>query len=141
MGWADRISQYIPLEVMLPAAGQGALGIELRKNNSILRDAISFIHHQETWMEVAAERTFLKRLEGGCQLPIAAYAKKKGNKISMTGLLGSVDGQLIIREEIEGCCSDAEVIGVSLAERILSRGGKAILESVCRNGPGMYSQR
>jgi len=139
MGWTHRISQYIALEAMLPSVGQGVLGIEIRKEDQAIKDTVAFINHPETWLEVTAERAFLKRLEGGCQLPVAGYAEKKGSKLILKGLLGSPDGHMMIRDEIEGSCEGAEMIGVSLAERILSCGGKAILESVCRNDSGTHS--
>jgi hydroxymethylbilane synthase len=135
MGWDDRISQFIPLDVMLPSIGQGALGIELRKDNGDLQQAISFINHLETWIEVTAERAFLKQLGGGCQLPIAAYGKKQGENLILKGLLGSLDGRIMIRDEIEGCCDDAETMGSRLADKILSRGGRAILRAVYESCP------
>lgn len=130
MGWGDRISQFIPLDVMLPSIGQGVLGIELRKGDSNIKQAISFINHEETWVETTAERAFLKQLGGGCQLPIAAYAKKQGETLTLKGLLGSLDGRIMIRDEIEGCCEEAETMGVQLADKILSQGGRAILRMV-----------
>ena len=135
MGWEDRISQVIPLETMLPSVGQGTLGIELRRHDGDVRQAISFLHHGETGIEVSAERAFLKRLGGGCQLPIAAYGKKDGARLVLKGLLGSLDGGTTIREEMEGRCKDAETMGASLADAILSRGGRAILRMVYESCP------
>ena len=135
MGWVDRISQFIPFEIMLPSVGQGALGIEMRTGDIKINHVLSFLNHLETWMEVTAERSFLKRLGGGCQLPIAAYGKKQGETLKLKGLLGSLDGRIIIRDEIEGRYNDAEILGIMLAEKILARGGKAILEAICQDGP------
>ena len=134
MGWADRITQVIPVEIMLPAVGQGALGIELRKNDEAVRRAVSFLNHPRTWVEVSAERAFLKRLGGGCQLPVAAYGVKDGNGLTVTGLLGSLDGRELIKDEVRGASEDAEVLGTLLAEKILSKGGQAILAEVYRKG-------
>jgi hydroxymethylbilane synthase len=134
MGWTDRITQVIPVEIMLPAAGQGVLGIELRKNNGDVRRVVSFLNHPRTWMEVSVERAFLGRLGGGCQLPVAAYGVKEGNDLTVRGLLGSLDGRELIKDEIRGVSEDAEVLGTSLAERILSKGGQAILDEVYRRG-------
>lgn len=136
MGWADRISQFIPMEVMLPSIGQGALGIELKKDDERVGNCIAFINHPDTWVEVTAERAFLKRLGGGCQLPIASYGKKQGGNLVLKGLLGSLDGRIIIRDEIEGGCEDAETMGALLADKILSRGGRAILRAVYESCPG-----
>ena len=134
MGWADRITQVIPVEIMLPAVGQGALGIELRTNDEAVRRAVSFINHPRTWVEVSAERAFLKRLGGGCQLPVAAYGVKERNNLTVKGLLGSLDGRELIRDEVRGASEDAEVLGTLLAERILSKGGQAIMDEVYRKG-------
>jgi hydroxymethylbilane synthase len=134
MGWADRITQVIPVEIMLPAVGQGALGIELRKNDEAVHRAVSFLNHPRTWVEVSAERAFLKRLGGGCQLPVAAYGVKDGNGLTVTGLLGSLDGRELIKDEVRGASEDAEVLGTLLAEKILSKGGQAILAEVYRKG-------
>jgi hydroxymethylbilane synthase len=136
MGWADRISQFIPLDTMLPSIGQGVLGIELRKDDTDIKHALAFINHLETWVETAAERAFLKRLGGGCQLPIAAYGKKKGENLKLKGLMGSLDGRIMIRDEIEGTCDDAEMMGERLADAILSRGGRAILRTLYESCPG-----
>jgi hydroxymethylbilane synthase len=134
MGWADRITQVIPVEIMLPAVGQGALGIELRKNDNVVRRAISFLDHPRTRVEVSAERAFLRKLGGGCQLPVAAYGVKKEDNLTVTGLLGSLDGRELIKDEVRGPSEDAEVLGTSLAERILSKGGQAIMDEVYRKG-------
>lgn len=134
MGWTDRITQYIPVDIMLPSVGQGALGIELRKNDSDTRNAVSFINHPQTWIEVSAERAFLKRLGGGCQLPIAGYGRKMECDIILSGLLGSLDGRVLIRDEVRGHCDNAEALGTLLADRILSKGGKAILDEVYKKG-------
>lgn len=135
MGWTDRITQYIPVEIMLPSVGQGVLGIEMRKNDDNTRNAVSFINHLQTWIEVTAERAFLKRLGGGCQLPIAAYGVKQGSKLTIKGLLGSPDGRVMIQDELTGYCQDAEALGVTLAEKLFAKGGQAILEEIYKKGP------
>ncbi len=134
MGWADRITQIIPVEIMLPAVGQGVLGIELRKNDDAVSRAVSFLNHPRTWVEVSAERAFLGRLGGGCQLPVAAYGVTEGNDLTVTGLLGSLDGRELIKDEVRGPSGDAEVLGTLLAERILSKGGQTIMDEVYRKG-------
>ncbi len=135
MGWIDRISQFIPLEIMLPSIGQGVLAIELRKDDYDVRQALSFLNHEETWVEVSAERAFLKGLDGGCQLPIAAFGKIRGEILTLKGLLGSIDGHTIISDEIEGRREEAEKMGFTLAEKILSSGGRAILRAVYESCP------
>jgi len=129
MGWMERVAQFLPTEVMLPAAGQGILALEQRSDNEAVSDIVALLNHEDTWIEASAERAFLKRLGGGCQLPIAAFAKKSGDTITARGLLGSLDGRIIIREEIRGIAEDAETIGTKLAEAILAKGGQAVLEA------------
>jgi len=130
MGWAAKISQFIPVEVMLPAVGQGVMGIETRRGDRDAGDAIAFLHDPVTWCEVGAERAFLQRLGGGCQLPIAAYAKKTGEEILIGGLVGSVDGRVMIRHEMRGPAADFGILGRELADHILAQGGRAILDQV-----------
>jgi hydroxymethylbilane synthase len=134
MGWTDRITQFIPVEIMLPSVGQGVLGIEMRNDDTNTRNAASFINHPQTWREVTAERAFLKKLGGGCQLPVAAYAVKKEHTLTITGLLGSLDGKMLIKDEVRGHSKNANALGVMLAERLLAKGGQAILEELyqCR---------
>ena len=150
LGWADRITEIIPMEISLPAIGQGAIGIECRTNDDSINSLISPLNHSETSVCVRAERAFLKKLEGGCQVPIAAHARLISQKseenssqelnsslithhsslLVMDGLVGSITGDRIVRGHIEGSAGDAESIGTSLAEDILSRGAKEILDEV-----------
>jgi hydroxymethylbilane synthase len=134
MGWTDRITQYIPVEIMLPSVGQGVLGIEMRNDDTNTRNAVSFINHLKTWREVTAERAFLKRLGGGCQLPIAAYGATQGSTLTIKGLLGSPDGKVMIHDELTGPYKDADELGMTLAERLCAKGGQAILEEIYRKG-------
>jgi len=133
MGLAQEISQYIPIEWMLPSAGQGVLGIELRKDDDEVKNLVSFLSHPDTMVELAAERSFLGHLGGGCQVPIAANAKKQGDRLILRGLLGSIDGSVIIADEARGACAEAEEMGRTIAENILSRGGREILEEIYRS--------
>lgn len=133
MGLAKEISQYIPIEWMIPSAGQGVLGIELRKDDKETKDLVAFMNHLDTAIELSAERTFLKRLGGGCQIPIGAICKKQGDRLILRGLLGSVDGSVIISDEVKGFSEDAEKMGRQMGENILSRGGREILEEIYKN--------
>jgi hydroxymethylbilane synthase len=134
MGWVSRVSQFLPAEVMLPAVGQGALGIELRADDSALAEMLAFLNHPETSMEVGAERSFLQRIGGGCQLPIAAYAKMNSRELTIRGLVGSPDGRTMIADEVRGAPPDYGMLGTLLAERILSRGGQALIDEACQGG-------
>jgi hydroxymethylbilane synthase len=130
MGWAGRISQYLTVELMLPAVGQGVLGLELRAGDEETRETIAFLKHETTWFEVGAERAFLKHLGGGCQLPIAAYGKRQGDQLLLRGLVGGMDGRVMIRDEVTGPVGAGEILGKTLAEKILMRGGRELLEEV-----------
>lgn len=124
------VAQYIPVEIMLPSAGQGVLGVEVREDNDRAREMIGFLNHDRTVVEVSAERAFLRRLGGGCQVPIACLGRKQGETLILRGLVGNTTGKIIIADEVRGPCSDWNDLGCSLAERILSRGGRAVLDSV-----------
>ncbi len=128
MGWVDRVSHFIATELMIPAVGQGALALEVRQDDLSLKEILAFLNHERTWLEVSAERAFLKRLGGGCQLPIAAYAEIKGGDLFINGLLGTIDGLAIIRNEFRGPATEGEELGIRLAEDLLSRGGQAIMD-------------
>lgn len=128
MGWLQRVSQFIPVEVMLPAVGQGVLALELRRDDRAAYDIVSFLNDEQTWLEVHAERAFLRRMGGGCQLPMAAYARKEGAMLKISAMLGSMDGRSFIPEEVRGPVGESEMLGTRLAEAILAKGGQSILD-------------
>lgn len=132
MGWAEKIKEYIGAEICLPAIGQGAIGIECRKDDEFINKALSSLQDQDTWDAVAAERAFLGKLEGGCQVPIAAYAvvMDGGKKLRLRGLVGSVSGDRIIKDELEAPVKEGAGAGVELAQRLLSKGADKILAEV-----------
>ena len=133
LGLQDRITTLFTPDQMLPAIGQGSLGIELRIADSELLEGMQFLHHTTTATAVAAERAFLLRLEGGCQVPIGGFATLNGDTIKLTGLIASIDGTTILKEELSGPAADAAEIGVALADTLLAAGGKAILDDVYAN--------
>ena len=133
MGWAARVSQYLSVEFMLPAVGQGVLGLELRSQDDETREVAAFLNHETTWLEVGAERAFLKRLGGGCQLPIAAYGKIQGNQLLVRGLVGGMDGRVMLRDEVSGTPTSNQELGEELADKILARGGRELLDEVANN--------
>lgn len=130
LGWTQEITEYLDPQLSLPAIGQGALGIEGRSNDGFVRDILSRLNHPPTRVAVTAERALLHRLEGGCQVPIAAYATLAGDEIQMEGLVASVDGKTIIRDAIRGRIAEAQALGTQLAERLLSRGADSILRAI-----------
>ncbi len=133
MGWEKKITQILPTGISLPAIGQGAVGIECRREDPRINNLIGFIRHAETFDAVVAERAFLKKLEGGCQVPIAAHAEIRNGILHLKGLVGSVDGKELIQDEIEGPRSDGESLGTTLGERVLSQGAGRILEEVYKS--------
>ncbi len=126
----DRITSFIPVEQSLPANGQGALGIECRSDDDAMKQLLQPLQCQETRIRVLAERAMNRRLEGGCQVPIGAYAELKGDSVYLRGLVGDPDGKQVLRDEIEGSASDAEALGTELAERLLKKGAGDILSAV-----------
>lgn len=130
LGLEKRITTLLDPEQMLPAISQGALGIELRRDDAELFAGLQFLHHPATAIAVAAERAFLLRLEGGCQVPIGAHASLSNDTITLTGLIAAVDGRRILKETATGPVDQAQSLGTSLAETLLARGGKAILDAV-----------
>jgi len=136
LGLEKRITTLLDPEQMLPAISQGALGIELRRDDAELFAGLQFLHHPATAIAVAAERAFLLRLEGGCQVPIGAHASLSNDTITLTGLIAAVDGRRILKETATGPVDQAQSLGTSLAETLLARGGKAILDAVyCAQSP------
>ncbi len=127
---SDRATCYFTAEEMLPAVAQGAVGIELRKADSELLAGLSFMADYATEVCVRAERSYLHRLEGGCQVPLAGFATLSGNELTMTGLIASVDGSRIIKKMMTSRPEDAATIGRTLAEELLAMGGREILEAV-----------
>jgi len=130
LAWSQTITEYLPPILSLPAIGQGALGIEGRANDEFVRSILSRLNDQATHTTVTAERAFLHRLEGGCQVPIAAYATLADEHLALDGLVASVDGKTVIRDQIKGTPPQAHSLGVLLADRLLSRGGDKILREI-----------
>jgi hydroxymethylbilane synthase len=136
LGFEERITEVIPPEISLPAIGQGALGIETRTDDHAVENQIRFLNDRDSSIAITAERAFLKKLEGGCQVPIAAYARVVGTTLQIDGLVGTIDGKSLIRHYVEGPIEKAESLGVELAEILLSKGAKEILDEVYRrSGP------
>lgn len=135
LGLSADVTEYLDPEISLPAIGQGALGIECRAADQELNDMIAFFNHAETRTCVTGERALLRRLEGGCQVPIACYGRINNGALRLEGLVGSVDGKRIIKESIEGEADKAEMLGVTLAERLLTKGADAILREVYGQEP------
>ncbi len=130
MGMAEQMHEFIDTEVMLPAVAQGTLGIQTRDADDEINAIVDRLNHTDTVDRTRAERAFLARLEGGCQVPIAAYATLDGDKLHLKGLVGAVDGSVVIRREVTGARSDGEAMGIRLADEILDAGARPILEAL-----------
>lgn len=130
LGWAQEITEYLDPQLCLPAIGQGALAIEGRSDDQFVRSIVSRLTHQPTQIAVTAERALLHRLEGGCQVPIAAYATLTQDGVQLEGLVASVDGKTVIRDVVRGTSAEAQILGTRLAEQLLSRGADKILNEI-----------
>jgi hydroxymethylbilane synthase len=127
---AERIREAIDPAICLPAAGQGAVGIELRSDDDVTAEAVSVLNHDETALRVRAERALNNRLQGGCQVPIAAFAELQGEEIFLRGRVGSLDGGSLLKAEQRGSIDDPESLGIAVAEALLSQGADKILAAV-----------
>ncbi|MCZ6719780.1 MAG: hydroxymethylbilane synthase [Gammaproteobacteria bacterium] len=127
---ARRITEYLEPETILPAIGQGAIGIECRANDKNVLDLIAPLNHTETQLCVGAERAVNRRLYGGCQLPISAFAELSDGVLSIRALVGRIDGSRLLRASIRGRAEDFDVLGTHLAEELLSRGADEVLEEL-----------
>ncbi len=128
MGFEERVSQV--LEDFIPAVGQGSLAIEIRQEDQRVYEAIAFLDHRESRIRAECERAFLRELQGGCQVPIGAYAWLEGEKLKLKAFISDLEGKRFLEGVEEGDLHQAEQIGKKLARRLLEEGGKAILEEV-----------
>lgn len=130
LGYGDRIKEIIPKEYCLPAVGQGALAIETRADDEVVRDMLSFLNDEPTKQATDAERAFLGLVEGGCQVPIGVYAEVTGENINIEAIIASLDGKTILRDTIKGSAQESVSLGKSLGNRMLNAGGKEILAEI-----------
>jgi hydroxymethylbilane synthase len=130
LGHAKRITELLAVDLVIPAVGQGALGIETRSADREVDDLVSSLHHQESAQQVAAERAFLRRLGGGCQVPVAAIARFELDELCIDGLIGHPRGTPLFRGTERGPRDRAADMGEQLAERLLAQGGDRILSEV-----------
>lgn len=130
MGWSEEISEYLPIDLSLPAVSQGAIGIECRADDAEILELISKINDPTTAICVQAERALLRALEGGCQIPIAAHAVIENEQIYLKGLVASLDGKRVIRRDIRGSVDEAEDLGIKLAANLSALGADEILAEI-----------
>ena len=130
LGLKDRISQALGVEQILPAIGQGALGLEVRRDDDGTIGRVDFLNHRETEITVKAERAFLTELEGGCQVPLAAFCRTENGQLRLEGMVAELDGSRVLRDQMRGEESEAEEMGIALARRLLAAGADEILERI-----------
>lgn len=131
MGWEDRITQYFSCDQMLPAIGQGVLAVEGRLGDERVSRIVGPLNHLPTAIGMGAERSFLRRLGGGCLVPIGGLAQVEGDRVHLRGLVASPDGRRIIQGTRKGKTEENETIGRVLAEELLNRGAGEILREAC----------
>jgi len=130
LGLAHRITELLSPEVSLPAAGQGALGVECRAGHEDLAGLLAPLNHLETAQCVAAERALLRALAGSCNVPLGAYAQARGDRLRLRGFVGAPDGTRVVSGELEGPAGDPEELGAALAQRLIADGAAEILAAL-----------
>ncbi|CUH95740.1 Porphobilinogen deaminase [Propionispora sp. 2/2-37] len=130
LGWEEKISQILPQHICLPAVGQGALAIETRSDDFTVREIVSFVNDPATATVVTAERSYLKKVEGGCQVPLGVYGTLTGDSLLLSAVILSTNGKQKIEDQISGPAAEAAALGVKLAERMLAAGGREILAAL-----------
>ena len=135
LGFEQRIAALMSVDTSLPANGQGAVGIECRSEDKEVQQLLSALEHNDTRICVLAERAMNRKLQGGCQVPIGAFAVIEGDTLWLRGLVGALDGSEIIRHQLRGPVAEAEQLGVALAEHLLSLGADRILQDVYEAAP------
>lgn len=130
LGLTDRIQQYIPVDTILPAVGQGAVGIETRRNDTRIHQLLAPLDDSDTRYAVIAERAMNHYLQGGCQVPIACYSTLKDDRLTLRGLVGSLDGKQIITANVTGSKQQATELGINLAKQLIALGADKILNQI-----------
>ncbi|TEB16939.1 Porphobilinogen deaminase [Pelotomaculum sp. FP] len=130
MGWENRITQMIPFDICLPAVGQGSIGVEVRRDSEEVLRLVSRIDDTESRCAIQAERALLKKLEGGCQVPVGALGTVDNSRLMLEGLVASLDGKQVVRSSMAGGMGEAEKLGERLAEKLLEMGAGDILQEM-----------
>jgi hydroxymethylbilane synthase len=125
-----RIQQRLDYSTCLPAVGQGAVGIECRSDDQQVQQLLACLHDEQTALRVRAERAVNSHLQGGCQVPLAAFAELQGDRLFLRGRVGNLDGSVLLKSQREGDCADPETLGIAVAEDLLSQGADRILAAL-----------
>lgn len=130
LGHDDRITQVLPFDICLPAVGQGSVGVEARSDDGEVLELLSAVDHPESRAAIVAERALLKKLEGGCQIPIGALGWVSGGQLHLQGLVAGLDGKDLVRDSLSGAVQEAEMLGERLAVKLFDQGGGKILSRI-----------
>ncbi|MDD5774194.1 MAG: hydroxymethylbilane synthase [bacterium] len=134
LGYHEKIRQFIPYDLILPAVGQGSIGIEIKSNNDKIKKIIAPLNHEGSYWAILSERALLRRLEGGCQVPIGSWGRVEKGKLVLNGVIASLDGRQLYKAGSQGEIKDAEKIGIRVAEDLLAQGGDKILKEIYELG-------
>ena len=134
LGKTELVKQIIPVEIMCPAAGQGALAIEIREGDAAMRRLLAFLNDDAARAATTCERALLNRMGGGCQVPIGAFAEMRNEKLHLDAVVADPDGSRVLRESRDGSLNDPEQLGNEVGDTLLGRGGDKILEAVYGGG-------
>jgi hydroxymethylbilane synthase len=140
LGKMELLKQIIPVKIMCPAAGQGALAIEIREGDTAMRDQLAFLDHALTRAAITCERALLNSMGGGCQVPIGAFAETEGGRLHLEAIVANPDGSQLLRESRDGDLNDPEMLGKAVGKTLLDRGGDKILEAVYSHGLALPPQ-
>lgn len=130
LGWEGRITEIISTDVVLPAVGQGAIAVEIREDDNELKNLLQPLHDNDTYTATLAERSLLRKLEGGCQIPVGTLARHVDGALRLDAMVGSLDGTRIIRDRMNGDPEAAHELGLALAEKLLQSGADGILREI-----------
>jgi hydroxymethylbilane synthase len=136
MGFAEQITEFIDYETMIPAAGQGAIAVEIRNNDELLQSICDKINHKPTFISVNAERAFLNTMQGGCQVPVGCFTEVEGDLIEITGFVSDIKGTIFFKDSIKVKIEEANEKAVFIAKNLLEKGGQEILDEIYRNHVG-----
>jgi hydroxymethylbilane synthase len=137
LGYESRVTETLDYDVMLPAVGQGALAILCRRRDETTRRVLQVLDHAPTRTAVVAERGLLRALGGSCQVPIAGQATIAGDRLTIRGLIASLDGTRVIKDELAGPPDRAPELGIALGQKLLDMGAGEILSEIARYGAGL----
>jgi hydroxymethylbilane synthase len=130
LGLSDHITEIIDEDTVIPAVSQGAIAMEIRKDDPLVAEMVSKISHTETWKATEAERVFLRKMEGGCQIPIGCYTRIKDGDVEIFGFISNIDGSRYLKDSIKGKIEEANQKALELAERFIEAGAREILDEI-----------